>query len=632
MQSPDRETSGAAPEPSSAQEADTFEREHRRIARTARLHWTHWLVVGLSLLITLGAWQLSARALRERSALRFERYSVQVIDLFEERLDSYVALLQSGVGMMVAGESMTNERWQDYIRALRLPQRYPGVTVMGALYRVRQEEVPAFLAHQRSSMPDYAIRPAATRETFLPLVHVSPKRFAAEILGFDIARESRRAEAVFGAIDSGEPRITAPVNLADKPIPGFIMVLPFQQDRDARTAWHEGEGSVAGAVIGSVRTEHLVAGVLDQGKRLVSLRLSDEGTTLYDERGTDAADVRKPMFSASHIVPLYGRDWRFDIETTAAFERDASSHEPLAILVGGLSIDALLFGLFLALTRANRRALSFAARTGERLRAESVALKASNAELARSNEELETFSYVVSHDLKAPLNNIGHLAEFIEEDLERFASRPDPESGRAIGRDLERIKQRVAHARNLIDGILDYSGLGTHGERIDSVDTRRLVEEIVDTLPPGAADVTLEGDFPLIRTPATRLRQVLANLIGNALKYHHDPANARVLVRAREARTRLHLSVSDDGPGIHPHFHERVFELFGTLGSSEESTGVGLSIVKKTVELMGGTLRLDSEPGKGATFSFDWPLHVDEASEDGAGDAAADENPLGRAA
>ena len=354
------------------------------------------------------------------------------------------------------------------------------------------------------------------------------------------------------------------------------------------------------------------------------------------------------MFSASHIVPLYGRDWRFDIETTAAFERDASSHEPLAILVGGLSIDALLFGLFLALTRANRRALSFAARTGERLRAESVALKASNAELARSNDELETFSYVVSHDLKAPLNNIGHLAGFIEEDFEAFASRPDPESGRAIGRDIERIKQRVAHARKLIDGILDYCGLGAQGERIDPVDTRRLVEGILDTLPPDAARVTLEGDFPLIRTPATRLQQVLANLIGNAFKYHHDPANARVIVRARKGETRLHLSVSDDGPGIHPRFHERVFELFGTLGSSEESTGVGLSIVKKTVELMGGTLHLDSEPGKGATFSFDWPLHVDEpsgagtpvsgatdapaASEDETGDAAVDGDAPSKAA
>lgn len=168
--------------------------------------------------------------------------------------------------------------------------------------------------------------------------------------------------------------------------------------------------------------------------------------------------------------------------------------------------------------------------------------------------------------------------------------------------------------RALVDGILDYSGLGSRDERPEHVDTRRLVTDIVEALDRPSAEVILEGPFPAIETCATRLYQVLANLVGNAFKYHHDPARMHIVVRTEVIGERLHFSVSDDGPGIDPRFHEHVFELFGSLesnGGRSDSTGLGLSIARKTVETMGGTLRLDSEPGRGAIFSFDWPTVID---------------------
>ena len=108
---------------------------------------------------------------------------------------------------------------------------------------------------------------------------------------------------------------------------------------------------------------------------------------------------------------------------------------------------------------------------------------------------------------------------------------------------------------------------------------------------------------------SVRFQQVLANLVGNALKYHHEPERATVTVSVDETDDFYVFSVSDDGPGIDPKFHERIFDVFQTLQTKDdvESTGIGLSIVKKAVESHGGRVTLLSDNGKGATFTFEWP-------------------------
>jgi len=160
----------------------------------------------------------------------------------------------------------------------------------------------------------------------------------------------------------------------------------------------------------------------------------------------------------------------------------------------------------------------------------------------------------------------------------------------------------VERARALINGVLNYSRVDGQNESAKSVDVGALVRQIAETLGVDDERLQVDNEVPVLDTYAIQLDQVLTNLVGNAFKYHHDPARANVRVAAmRVDANTLRFSVSDDGPGIEPCLHERIFRVFQTLAIREDidSTGVGLSIVKKTVEGVGGCSLDRFGPGTG---------------------------------
>ena len=221
--------------------------------------------------------------------------------------------------------------------------------------------------------------------------------------------------------------------------------------------------------------------------------------------------------------------------------------------------------------------------------------------LEASNRELDQFAYVASHDLKAPLRGISNLSQWIEDDLaDRFTDETREQ--------MHLLRGRVRRMEGLIDGILQYSRAGRTQGPAEAVDTGALVAEVVDLLaPPPEARVVVHPGLPVLRTERLPLQQVLMNLIGNALK--HGGERPRVEVSARHDGAGWELTVRDHGPGIAPEYHERIFAIFQTLQSRDrmESTGIGLSIVKKMVEGRGGRVWVESAPGHGAAFRFTWP-------------------------
>ncbi len=226
------------------------------------------------------------------------------------------------------------------------------------------------------------------------------------------------------------------------------------------------------------------------------------------------------------------------------------------------------------------------------------------AELARSNDELDQFAYVASHDLKAPLRAIDNLAAWIAED----AGAVLPEESK---RHLDLLQGRVRRMEHLLSDLLAYSRAGREEGAAEEVDAAALIREVVELLgsPPGM-EVVVEA-LPRLVTYRAPLEMVFRNLIGNALK-HHDRPKGRIVVRAREADDFVTFTVSDDGPGIPARYHERVFGLFQTLRPRDEveGSGMGLAVVKKAVESRGGTIRVDSAEGQGTTFTFTWPVRA----------------------
>ena len=225
--------------------------------------------------------------------------------------------------------------------------------------------------------------------------------------------------------------------------------------------------------------------------------------------------------------------------------------------------------------------------------------------LKRSNEELDQFAYITSHDLRAPLRGIANLSQWIEEDMgDRFT----PEAHQQ----MELLRGRVHRMEALIDGILEYSRIGRVKAEREQINVASLLAEVIDLLdPPDRFTIEIQRGMPIVDGHKLRFQQVFLNLLSNALKHHDKPAG-RIVVGCREVDEMYEFWVSDDGPGIEPQYHERVFVLFQTLQARDkvEGTGVGLSLVKKIVEAEGGTIGVESQPGQGTTFRFTWPRRV----------------------
>jgi len=223
-------------------------------------------------------------------------------------------------------------------------------------------------------------------------------------------------------------------------------------------------------------------------------------------------------------------------------------------------------------------------------------------ELTSANEELTSFAYVVSHDLKAPLRGIGSLADWLSTDYAHHFNDEGKEHMRLL-------IQRVHRMGALIDGILQYSRVGRVKEVATSVDVNVLLRDVIDLLaPPPHITVTVDGVMPAIVGEPTRVQQLFHNLISNAIKYMDKP-QGQVRIACLDAGKEWHFSVADNGPGIEARHFEKIFQLFQTLAPRDrvESTGVGLALARKIVEMYQGRIWVDSVPGAGATFWFALP-------------------------
>lgn len=222
--------------------------------------------------------------------------------------------------------------------------------------------------------------------------------------------------------------------------------------------------------------------------------------------------------------------------------------------------------------------------------------------LARSNADLEQFVSVASHDLRAPLRTIDHLAEWIDEDL--------PNAPEKVREQLANIRRRVKRMDAMIGDLLRYHRAGRETAAHERVDSAELVRDLATLLtPPGGFKVEGRPGLPVIETSRTALELVLRNLISNAIE-HHDEPDGHVSVSARRRGRFFEFTVEDDGPGIAPEHHARIFEMFHKLetGDAGGGTGVGLAFVKRVVERYGGEVDVTSREGRGASFTFTWPL------------------------
>lgn len=220
------------------------------------------------------------------------------------------------------------------------------------------------------------------------------------------------------------------------------------------------------------------------------------------------------------------------------------------------------------------------------------------------NQELDNFSHIVSHDLKAPLRAISNLAQWLEDDL---ADKIPSENKLQI----QLLRSRAERMEALINGLLSYARIAREDIPLELVSVEELLAEIIDSLDPlPPFTIEISPPLPTFSTKRLLLNQVLTNLIGNAIKHHHRAdGKVKITVQDHPEYTEFYeFAIADDGQGIDPQQQTRIFDIFQTVESHDKSpnAGIGLAIVKKIVKAEGNEIYIKSEIGKGSTFYFTW--------------------------
>ncbi|QYJ67559.1 PAS domain-containing protein [Flavobacterium litorale] len=221
------------------------------------------------------------------------------------------------------------------------------------------------------------------------------------------------------------------------------------------------------------------------------------------------------------------------------------------------------------------------------------------ARLEKSNNELEDYAQIVSHDLKSPLRSINSLIAWIKEDSDNLSEETEQY--------LSLIEGKIEKMDHLIQGILTYSKIDKGKIQSDAVNTHEIVSNIINIIDiPSNIKIEIQNKLPVIKADRFRIQQLFQNLIGNAVSYIDKPKGL-VEIGVEEAKDCNTFFVKDNGPGIAKENQQKIFQIFQSLTNNERSTGLGLSIVKKITENYNGTIWLESEVGTGTIFYIKLP-------------------------
>lgn len=318
----------------------------------------HWVVICLSLGLTISAWHISSRNADQKARAQFDQEVSQLNELLRDRFRLYELALTSGTGAIRAsGGDVDLTTWRAFSKSLAIDERLPGINGIGVIERVAPEDRGEFIGEKKQERSYFDIHPKHNRDDLWPIVYIEPEAANRKAVGLDMAHETNRYQAALKAMTSGQPQITGPIVLVqdEKKTPGFLFFHPFYETPDVPPP-QERESRFLGLVYAPFIVNRLMEGTLAEASRLLHFRVKDGDTEIYSEMSEPKGENfdSSPMFQTSFVTEVYGRDWRFDVQTTRLFQSLYDSSQPLLILVGGLIINGFILGIFAALTNANR--------------------------------------------------------------------------------------------------------------------------------------------------------------------------------------------------------------------------------------------------------------------------------------
>lgn len=511
-----------------------------------------------------------------------------------------------------------------------------------------QKHFPGFRITERNKEGNLVS--SSQQKYYHPVGFVIPYEQNRAAHGFDLSSNSVRRTSLELARDSGAMTTTAKIRLVQetKKSFGFLTFAPvYHKGQNLDNATQRNQ-ALKGFVLGVFRIDSLMQNAAAQAQNS-SLLIS-----LHDNIGERKDPLfGSPITNSDHTfdIDVQQRHWQLTIAPNETLASDIDSPKiASALLLTGLFVSFLLavctYSLFRISSTARYEKIlnekisghnsqleaTVQARTvelekknkalewnilelttkkkilvslTEDLQAEKVIVEKHVAELARSNQDLDDFAYVASHDLKAPLRAINHLTEWISEDLRSGNLEEIPSN-------LDTLRKRSLRLETLLNDLLTYSRAGREDEKIATINCNDLIEDAFQLSSASSKfQISTSNELPIFSTIQAPFEQVVRNFISNAIK-HHDKDTGHIQVGSKELDEYYEFSITDNGPGIESQHHEKIFKMFQSLQPRDqvEGSGMGLALIKKIVENYGGKVYLESTFGEGTTFYFTWPKDI----------------------
>lgn len=614
--------------------------------------WFPVTVLLTGLMLTLLATYYAGRSIQLRAGAQFETATLRARATIRSRLAVYNELLRGMAGFVAVEKDITKDRFRKYVNRLQIAQDYPGLEAIGLVLRVSAPDKDNFIATMEQQGEErFHIWPATESVDFYPIAYIEPQNHRNQIaLGYDMFTEPSRREAMEQARDSGDTAASGKLTLVQETHglgqPGFLIFFPLYQGGTVPETEAERRKKLEGFAFTGFRAGDLFADIFSSetgiDMEIFDGKTVDSSNVLF--RSAQPISSTLPFqsgFQETNRLDVAGRTW------TAHFFQQPEWNGAwivLSLFAGGTILSLAMFYLTRAEAEARRTAEEAAAQlqtselalreSEDRLRRYTTELEQRVAErtanLAQSIQSLEGVLYHVAHDLRAPLRGMASFTNIL---LEDYSSQLD-DRGKDYARRISGAAQRMDR---LVQDLLAYGRLTHTAVPVANISLENEVNAALDQfsgeIEASGANVEVRRPLPRIKANPAVLNQILSNLLSNALKFVAPNIKPHLQISAEETPSSIEnpsnanetnppdvklplfnghfvrLWIEDNGIGIKPEYHERIFRMFERLHGvdSYAGTGIGLAIVRKGVERMGGRVGVESAPGNGSRFWIELP-------------------------
>lgn len=565
--------------------------------------WLAYVVFAAALLITVLLTSAFLKGEQERQALEAQKQAIDVQNRFATRMGRNMTALVGGAALFGVDARLTPAEFRNFARSLQRFGALDGVLALGFCPRVTAQELPGYWATVKQRVPGFHVWPEDARDEYFPVELIEPlTEQNRKVIGYNMHAEAVRKAAVEFARKHGEPAASGRLSLLQDQGKqgrfGFVIYVPiYQRGVEPGSADERGAGLV-GFIFAAYRADDLVAWILSAAERATfAVQLftgpRDAAEALYQSPLPEGSEL-----ISSRSLGVGGRDLTLSLylkpHAVSAWDSELIVSAALGVIV-----SLLLFLVLRTQVQARLKAVTNAAH-----------LREARATAVRNLRARETFLSVASHELKTPLTALQlqvdslamSLANAAPVDLDRLRARADN-----IGRQTKRLG-------SLVEDLLDVSQVSASplSLQLENTSLVPLIQDVMDSFATAAkqahSEVRFEADDDALSGmwDRRRLQKVISTLVSNAIKYG---CGRPIVLTAKREDANAVITVSDHGIGIAQADQERIFGRFERAVSPKHFGGMGLGlwIARAIVESMGGTIRVASSPGAGATFVVSLP-------------------------